>query len=50
MQPASGGQSLKTDPKREKNDYSILLQNNKVCFFVVVVFFFFLQFEASDLC
>ena len=37
MQPASGGQSLKTDPKREKNDYSILLQNNKVCFFVVVV-------------
>ena len=45
MQPASGRQSLKTDPKREKNDYSILLQNNKVCFFfvvvVVVVFFFY---------
>ena len=48
MQPASGRQSLKTDPKREKNDlYSILLQNNNVCFFVVVVGFFFYNLNQA---
>lgn len=47
MQPASGRQSLKTDPKREKNDYSISLQNNKVCFFLFCFVFFFYNLKQA---